>query len=281
MSQATTWSVPTVGPASMAAYSARADDSFNALLSLQRGSSRPSYAVAGTLWIDDTSTPWVIKLYDGTQDATVGTVDPATGDYVPYSNGAAILAQSIASQAEAEAGTETTKRMTPERVAQAIRVLGAELDTAQATTSGRAADFTIPSWARKIECVFDGLSIDGTTDAPYIRIGTGGTPASSGYTGSVVNYNGSAFDNFDTAFLLVNSVGAASYTYHGRASFNLIDPSTHQWAYSALVASPGASNHWSGAGSIDLGGACNILRLGLTGSTDDFDAGKVNVRRSP
>jgi len=50
----------------------------SALHSLHSGSSRPSYAVSGMMWIDTTSTPWVLKLYDGSGDITLGTVNAST-----------------------------------------------------------------------------------------------------------------------------------------------------------------------------------------------------------
>lgn len=39
------------------------------------GTSRPSYAKAGTFWIDTTTTPWVLKQFTGTDDLVVGTLD--------------------------------------------------------------------------------------------------------------------------------------------------------------------------------------------------------------
>lgn len=69
-----------------------------AINSLHKGSSRPSYAIAGTLWLDDTSDPvWTLKLYTGSADisiltfnatnATVGSVpsfeELGSGDTTP------------------------------------------------------------------------------------------------------------------------------------------------------------------------------------------------------
>lgn len=39
------------------------------------GLTRPSYAKAGTFWIDTSVTPWVLKQFNGTNDVTVGTLD--------------------------------------------------------------------------------------------------------------------------------------------------------------------------------------------------------------
>lgn len=39
------------------------------------GTSRPSYAQAGTFWIDTTTNPWVLKQFTGTNDIVIGTLD--------------------------------------------------------------------------------------------------------------------------------------------------------------------------------------------------------------
>lgn len=82
MSQATTWSVPLVGPATPTALTQRIDDSFDALLSSHAGSARPSYAVAGTVW-QDTSVANTVRhyFYDGANDILLATVD-TTNDRV-------------------------------------------------------------------------------------------------------------------------------------------------------------------------------------------------------
>ncbi|NNU67593.1 hypothetical protein G9X67_20240 [Rhizobium sp. WYCCWR 11152] len=79
MTQATTWSVPLVGPASPTAMTQRIDDSFDALLSGHSGSSRPTYAVAGTVW-EDTSVAGAVKYYhyDGSDDILLWTVNTST-----------------------------------------------------------------------------------------------------------------------------------------------------------------------------------------------------------
>jgi len=78
MTQATTYSVPTVGPASPTVMAQRIDDNFDAIISGHSGSTRPAYAVAGMIW-EDTSVAGEMRLwfYDGTQDILVAVVDTA------------------------------------------------------------------------------------------------------------------------------------------------------------------------------------------------------------
>lgn len=93
MSQATTFSVPTTGPASPSLMAARMDDSLRALLSGNSGASRPAYAVAGTVWVS-TATAGQLKLYlyDGADDILLMTVDTATNAVTLSGLGAAINA---------------------------------------------------------------------------------------------------------------------------------------------------------------------------------------------
>lgn len=46
------------------------------------GVSRPSYAQAGTVWIDTSVTPWLYKMYDGAQDIILGKVDITNNKYI-------------------------------------------------------------------------------------------------------------------------------------------------------------------------------------------------------
>jgi hypothetical protein len=64
-----------------------------ALNTIHSGSARPSYATAGTVWLDTTSgSLWLIKQYDGSSDAVIGSVNTSTHKYTPYFNGAAAAA---------------------------------------------------------------------------------------------------------------------------------------------------------------------------------------------
>lgn len=59
-----------------------AKDQQNVLTS-NSGIQRPSYAVAGTKWLDTSANPWVWKMYDGTNDVSLGTVNPSTHLFTP------------------------------------------------------------------------------------------------------------------------------------------------------------------------------------------------------
>ncbi len=63
----------------------------DALHTMHRGSTRPSYIVAGMSWIDDSGTPWQIKMYNGTTDTTMATYNVTTGVFGGAANGLATL----------------------------------------------------------------------------------------------------------------------------------------------------------------------------------------------
>ena len=53
-----------------------------ALESCHKGPARPVYAQPGTLWIQDPGVgAWSLKVYTGTLDAQIGTIDPVTGTF--------------------------------------------------------------------------------------------------------------------------------------------------------------------------------------------------------
>jgi len=46
-------------------YRTADNDGKQALLNHHKGGSAPSYKEAGALWLDDSATPWKLKMYDG------------------------------------------------------------------------------------------------------------------------------------------------------------------------------------------------------------------------
>lgn len=54
-----------------------------ALHSSHKGPTRPTYAITGTFWIDDAAAPWTFKVFDGTEDVPLGTIDPVTHVFTP------------------------------------------------------------------------------------------------------------------------------------------------------------------------------------------------------
>lgn len=59
----------------------------DALYSAHRGTSRPSYAVAGLIWQDTSASPNIMKRWDGTRDVIIGYVDETAGVWMPAVGG--------------------------------------------------------------------------------------------------------------------------------------------------------------------------------------------------
>lgn len=52
-----------------------------AIASSHKGGSAPSYAVTGIVWLDDTTSPWVVKQFDGADWIVKGKLDPTTNKF--------------------------------------------------------------------------------------------------------------------------------------------------------------------------------------------------------
>jgi hypothetical protein len=149
------------------------------------------------------------------------------------------------------------------------------LATAQNTTSGTAIDFTgIPSWAKRITVMFNGVSLNGT-QSTLIQIGSGNVDT-TGYSSAGTSVtNATAATTSSTSGLIVNTIGIAAQSATGHAVLTLLSGNT--WVMSSVTAdgTPSSRTCYS-AGSKSLSGALDRLRLTNTGS-DTFDAGSVNI----
>lgn len=64
------------------------NDGKKALLSHHKGSSAPDYAEAGAIWLDDSSTPWLLKLHDGADWIALGSINASSNAFQPYQGNA-------------------------------------------------------------------------------------------------------------------------------------------------------------------------------------------------
>lgn len=67
----------------------------DAIQSSHKGNARPSYAVAGTLWVNDTSSPWKVNVYNGTTDVEIGTMNATTSAFIPTISTPALFNSSV------------------------------------------------------------------------------------------------------------------------------------------------------------------------------------------
>ena len=148
--------------------------------------------------------------------------------------------------------------------------------TAVTSTSGTAIDFTsIPSWVKRITLTFSGISLSGT-DHILIRLSTGGTFATTGYT-STSNYTtsgGATGGTNSTAGALLFSGTAANIL---TGSYTFVNLTGNTWV--------GTGGHiydndggfvGNGASKVTIGGTLDGIRITSAGS-NTFDAGTINV----
>ena len=143
--------------------------------------------------------------------------------------------------------------------------------TAVASTSGTAIDFTgIPSWAKRITVMFNGVSTNGSSNI-LVQIGAGSV-TTSGYNGGTTFVVSASYSANSSGFLVANSVGASA-VYSGTAQINSIG--SNGWVYTSNIAA--ATNVFVGGGAVTLGGTLDRVRVTTVGGTDTFDAGTINL----
>lgn len=81
MSQAT----PLIGPnKSGLTYRQEDNDGKKALLNHHKGATAPAYGEAGTLWLDDAATPWLLKMHDGVDWISLSEINATTNTVLPF-----------------------------------------------------------------------------------------------------------------------------------------------------------------------------------------------------
>lgn len=150
------------------------------------------------------------------------------------------------------------------------------LATELATTSGTTKDFVIPNTMTGIEVMLKGVSTNGTTSV-LVQLGTGGSPETSGYEGTVNDGDTAAANvNFSAGF--ADNTGSAAIVRRGSFTLTLENASTNSWMCRFGIGFSNAAGVRMGFGSKSLAGALDLIRLTTGNGTDAFDAGAVNVR---
>lgn len=145
-------------------------------------------------------------------------------------------------------------------------------EASQATTSGTFKDFTgIPSWAKKVTVLVNGVSTNGTAQVG-IQLGTSAGIETTGYTGAINDgFSGSlAYSN---AFL--DNSGSTASTRHFVYTLTLVGSNT--WLCQVVGAFSNAAGGRFGAGTKTLSGTLDRVRLMTNNGTDTFDAGSFNI----
>jgi len=257
------------------AFRSDLNSALQAIVTNNSSATAPATTYANMIWYD-TATNILKKRNEANSGwINLGTIDETAGTFTPSGE------RALASQAQAEAGTDNTTVMTPLRVAQAIDVqVPAPLTrgTAVATTSGSAVTFTgIPSTAKKITVLLEGVSASSTGNI-WLQLGDSGGLEATGYNYGVAKFiqNGVAVSGGValTYFQMTEGMNASG-TWYGSYTLENIDGNS--WVYSGLA----FQNVTGGLALVEVAGSktlsATLDRVSIYLSSGTFDAGKVNI----
>tara|TARA_R110002126_G_scaffold178720_6_gene327764 strand:- start:2308 stop:2886 length:579 start_codon:yes stop_codon:yes gene_type:complete len=149
--------------------------------------------------------------------------------------------------------------------------------TAVASTSGVAIDFTgIPSWAKRVTVMFEGVSTNGSS-LLQLQLGTAVGIQSTGYFSAVVGaggFNTTSGNNLTSGFGIGNGT-QTSDVYHGLLTISI--QSAGLWVCSGVLARSNVAFTSTLAGSKNLSGTLDRVRITTVNGTDTFDAGSINL----
>lgn len=146
-------------------------------------------------------------------------------------------------------------------------------DTAKASTSGPTVEFTgIPSWARQITVMFDGVSTNGSSNL-LVQIGTSSGFEITNYRGTAF-YPGASYGQMSAGFL-VSPANAAANVWNGSMILSLLGSNT--WTEQGIVTLSSAQALGISSGAKTLGGTLDRVRVTTVNGTDTFDAGSINI----
>lgn len=146
------------------------------------------------------------------------------------------------------------------------------------TLSGSNVDFTgIPSTARRVTVMFNGLSTNGTT-VPLVQLGDAGGIEATGYSG-VVSQFGAGISTVSAALstgVAVHGAWSATLTITGQIVFELADPATNLWVFQSILARGDAAANHVISGSKALSAVLTQIRI--TAGANTFDAGTASIK---
>ena len=150
------------------------------------------------------------------------------------------------------------------------------LDTAKASTSGTSVDFTgIPSWAKRVTVMFDGVSTNGAS-LLQVQLGDSGGIETSGYAGTSQYFGtGAAAANYTSGVVLQNNVPSASNLMVG--SLRVENITSNTWSITGGIAFSNTNLSGIVFYTKTLSGTLDRVRITTTNGTDTFDAGSINI----
>lgn len=177
----------------------------------------------------------------------------------------------LATSAEAQTGTDTARAITPAtmKASQIVAGTAVDLSSGSPTTSTFSS---IPAWVKRITVCLSGVSTNGTSP-PMVQIGDAGGLETSGYNGCV-NEPGVSTPDLSSGFQISNSTGSPA-SWHGQMV--LTHMGSNIWACSGIFARSDSAALRTVAGTKQLSDVLTQVALTTVSGAGVFDAGTWNV----
>lgn len=182
----------------------------------------------------------------------------------------------LATTAEAQTGTDAQRAITPASMksAQIVEQTVTDLSIGAQTE----VDFTIPAWAKRVVITGASVSTNGTA-YPRIQIGDSGGVETTGYAGAsstIAGTNVNTSSVFSSGFDFFDG-GTASSVRHLVVILTRHD-ATHTWLCEMKSSESNFARVMFGVGSKQLSSSLTTVRFTTTNGTNAFDGGSLNVR---
>lgn len=154
--------------------------------------------------------------------------------------------------------------------------IGSLTQATSQTASGTAVNFTgIPSWAKRVTVMLNGISLSGSSNF-LVQLGDTGGVETSSYLGGCNTFNTAPSAlNYSSGFLITEGAGDAGWSIYGLVT--LVNVSGNIWAESHSVGIIGTAAVSIGGGTKTLSDILTQVRITSANGTDTFDAGTVNI----
>jgi len=142
------------------------------------------------------------------------------------------------------------------------------------SASGTFLDFTgIPSWARRVTVMFNGISTNSVSPI-QVQLGDSGGVETTGYAAGASQSNSTAgITQVTTGFPIVLTTSAVNLVY---GALTISTFGSNAWVSNGVFYSTIGVNYTT-AGTKTLSATLDRVRITTANGTDTFDAGTVNV----
>ena len=142
------------------------------------------------------------------------------------------------------------------------------------TASGTSVNFNgIPSTAKRITVMLDGVSTNGTS-SPMLQLGDAGGIEATGYASTGATINATPGVTLYTTGFTIRS-GNASAAILG--AFVLTNVNLNKWMCTAVFGDSGTTTNYTIGGAKTLSDTLTQVRITTVNGTDTFDAGTINI----